>query len=70
MVKEEVGLLSSSIIIFLIFVYGIKTKRSWRYWLATLLFLPTAAAGIGIVAGSAIGLQSMKEREAAKRSNE
>jgi type IV secretory pathway VirB2 component (pilin) len=48
MTKEETGGIGSSIIIILIFIYGIKASRGWKYWVLSLLVLP--AAGFVIAA--------------------
>jgi hypothetical protein len=51
-------LVGSGISTVAIFVYGIKTNRSWKYYLATLLFIPWAVGGIA----SAITPTSQKYR--------
>ena len=52
MTKEETGGVGTGIITILIFIYGIKASRGWKYWVLSLIFLPFAGFQIGSAFGS------------------
>lgn len=58
--KEEAGLLGASLMTIAIFMYGIKHKMGWKYWLFTLLILPTSGAAIGVALGKAEPLKKVE----------
>lgn len=49
--KPESALLGSAIVTLLIFAYGLKTSRGWKYWVFSMLFIPYSGAAIGYALG-------------------
>jgi len=49
--KEESGLLGCAIVTLLIFAYGLKTNRGWKYWVFSMLFIAPTGGMIGIALG-------------------
>ena len=52
MKKEDSGGLGAGIVTLLIFVYGLRSQRGWKYWVFSLLFISSAGYGIGYALGS------------------
>jgi hypothetical protein len=49
--KTESALFGSGIVTLLIFAYGLKTNRGWKYWVFSMLFMPLSGAYIGMALG-------------------
>ena len=49
--KTDAALLGGAIVTLLIFAYGLKTNRGWKYWLFSMLFIPTSGAALGFALG-------------------
>jgi len=49
--KQDAGGMGSALITILVFIYGIKSNRGWKYWVFTLLLLPAAGYQLGAAFG-------------------
>lgn len=49
--KEESALLGVGLLTLLIFAYGLKTNRGWKYWLFSMIFIAPSGAYIGYALG-------------------
>lgn len=58
MKKEELGGIGAAVVTLMIFAYGLKSGRGWKYWLFSMLFITSAGYAIGYGIGGAIGLES------------
>jgi hypothetical protein len=50
--KADSAMLGGAIVTLLIFAYGLKTGRGWKYWVLSLLFMPYAGGAIGYALGT------------------
>ena len=60
MTKDESGALGAGLIILLIFAYGLKASRGWKYWIFSMLFIPPAGAAIGYALGKPLPMPEIK----------
>lgn len=49
--KLESASLGMGLVILLIFVYGIRANKGWKYWVFSMLFIPISGAYIGYALG-------------------
>ena len=56
--KIDSAMLGGAIVTLLIFAYGLKTSRGWKYWVFSMLFIPYAGGAIGY----ALGKESTTEK--------
>lgn len=49
--KVESGMLGGAMVTLLIFAYGLKTDRNWKYWVFSMLFIPYSGFAIGYALG-------------------
>ncbi|WP_052600224.1 hypothetical protein [Aureispira sp. CCB-QB1] len=49
--KQESALVGGAIVTLLIFAYGLKTNRGWKYWVFSMIFIPSSGAAIGYALG-------------------
>jgi hypothetical protein len=52
--KIDSAMLGGAIVTLLIFAYGLKTSRGWKYWVFSMLFIPYAGGAIGYALGKEI----------------
>lgn len=50
--KIESAALGSGIVVLLIFVYGLRSNRGWKYWVFSMLFIPMSGGYIGYALGA------------------
>jgi len=50
--KVESAMLGGAIVTLLIFAYGLKTNRGWKYWVFSMLFIPSSGFGLGFALGN------------------
>ena len=70
MTKDESGALGAGIIILLVFAYGLKANRGWKYWIFSMLFIPPAGAAIGYALGKPLSMPEIKVTTQAKATEE
>lgn len=63
MKKTESTLLGTAIVTLLIFAYGVKTNRSWKYWVLSMLFMPAMGGYIGYALGKEDEVELCRQRE-------
>lgn len=63
MKKEDSALLGSAIVTLLIFAYGLKTNRGWKYWVFSMLFIPFTGGYIGYALGKEDEIELCRQRE-------
>ncbi|WMX15276.1 hypothetical protein [Aureispira sp. CCB-E] len=51
MKKTDSAMLGGAIVTLLIFAYGLKAQRGWKYWVFSMLFIPYAGGAIGYALG-------------------
>jgi hypothetical protein len=49
--KVESGMLGGAMVTLLIFAYGLKTNRNWKYWVFSMIFIPYSGFAIGYALG-------------------
>ena len=63
MKKADSAILGGAIVTLLIFAYGLKTGRGWKYWVLSLLFLPYTGVVMGHALGKEDEIELCRERE-------
>lgn len=63
MKKEDSAMLGGAIVTLLIFAYGLKTGRGWKYWVFSLLFIPYTGVAIGYALGKEDEIELCRKRE-------
>lgn len=49
--KLESASLGMGIVILLIFIYGLRSHRGWKYWIFSMIFIPIPGGYIGYALG-------------------